>query len=108
MKNKKTESRFESRLESTDRILKYFSDRKKRSIENSLLRPLYQEICKSLFIIFSMMIDVFIPLQLLLMLSIPINYVSSLSLFIILLYVELRMYGKIWGKKGIWSIEKYR
>ena len=98
MKNK-IKSRLEARLEATDQLLKYFSDRRRKSIEDSLTRSLYQEILRTIFIVFSMLICVFIPLQLSLSFSIPLNYIASLSLFLILLYVDLKIYEKIWGKK---------
>ena len=108
MKNKKIKSSLETRLEATDRLLKYFSDRKRKSIEDSLVRPLYQEILRTLFIVFSMLICVFIPLELLLYLFTPLNYITSTVVFLIIFYVELKVYEKIWGKKGKWSIEKYK
>ena len=108
IKSRKVKSNLETRLEATDRILKYFSERKRRSIENSLVRPLYQEVLRTLFIILSMLTCIFIPLQLLLDFFTPLNYIASPLMFLILFYVELKIYEKIWGKKGIWSIEKYK
>ena len=108
IKSRKVKSNLETRLEATDRILKYFSERKRRSIENSLVRPLYQEVLRTLFIILSMLTCIFIPLQLLLDFFTPLNYIASSLMFLILFYVELKIYEKIWGKKGIWSIEKYK
>ena len=108
IKNKKIKTDLETRLEATDRLLKYFSNRKRKNIENSLVRPLYQEVLKTLFIILSMLTCVFIPLELLLDFIIPLNYIVSLAVFLVIFYAELKVYKKIWGKKGKWSIEKYK
>ena len=106
MKRKGSESVFKSRLENTERALAYLSKRRRENIKKSLIRPLYQEILKCIFIVFVMFIDVFIPLQILIEMPTPVNSVGSIISIIIFFCIEIKLYQVIWGKNGCWSIEK--
>ncbi len=106
MKEKGSESVLKSRLENTERALAYLSKRRQENIKKSLIRPLYQEILKCIFIVFVMLIDVFIPLQILIEMPTPVNSIGSIIALIIFLCIEIKIYQMIWGKNGCWSIEK--
>jgi hypothetical protein len=106
MKGKGSESALKSRLENTERALAYLSKRRQENIKKSLIRPLYQEILKCIFIVFVMLIDVFIPLQILIEMPTPVNSIGSIIALIIFLCIEIKIYQMIWGKNGCWSIEK--
>jgi hypothetical protein len=101
-------SRWEKRLEIVENSLKRYSERRKKNIYHSLLRPLYQEILKSIFIIIIMITDTFILLEIILILDIPINIIIFFILGFIIFYIELKIYNSLWGKNGKWSIEKYK
>ena len=106
MKGKGSESVWESRLENTERAFSYLSKRRQENIRKSLVRPLYQEILKCIFVVFVMLIDVFIPLQILIEIPTPVNSVGSIIALISFLFIEIKIYRAIWGKNGCWSIEK--
>ena len=106
MKEKGSESVWKSRLENTERALAYLSKRRQENIKKSLIRPLYQEILKCIFIVFVMLIDVFIPLQILIEMPTPVNSIGSIIALISFLCIEIKIYQMIWGKNGCWSIEK--
>jgi len=106
MKGKGDESIWKSRLENTERALAYLSKRRQENIKKSLIWPLYQEILKCIFIVFVMLIDVFIPLQILIEMPTPVNSIGSIIFLITFLCIEIKIYQVIWGKNGCWSIEK--
>ena len=106
MKEKGSESVLKSRLENTERALAYLSKRRQENIKKSLIRPLYQEILKCIFIVFVMLIDVFIPLQILIEIPTPVNSIGFIIALITFLCIEIKIYQMIWGKNGCWSIEK--
>ena len=108
MKKKKSESVRESRHEAFDSMLLRVSKRRKESIEKSMLRPLSQEILRCIFIIFIMLLDTFVLLQILLDLPRPFGFILFAIILIVALYVEIRIYGSIWGKNGCWSLDQYR
>ena len=108
MKKKRSESVWESRNEAFDSMLLRVSKRRKESIEKSMLRPLYQEVLKCIFIIFIMLFDTFVLLQLLVDVVSPFNYIAFFIVLAVMLYVEIRIYGSIWGKNGCWSLDQYR
>ena len=101
-------SRWDKKLEIVDNTLKRYSDRRKKNIYQSLLRPLYQELLKSIFIIIIMIFDTFILLEIILILNIPINIIIFFITAYILFYFEIKIYNKFWGKNGKWSIDKYK
>jgi len=108
MKKKRSESVRESRTEAFDNMLSRVSKRRRESIEKSMLRPLYQEILKCIFIIFIMLLDTFVLLQLLVDVVSPFNYIAFFIVLAVMLYVEIMIYGSIWCKNGCWSLDQYR
>jgi hypothetical protein len=99
--------RLEKRLEIVETTFKKYSERRKKNIKKSLIRPLYQEFLKSLFIIIIMILDVFLILEIIILLSFPINLISIIIITVIL-YIEKKIYNKYWGQTGKWSINKYK
>lgn len=101
-------SRIDNRLNIVENTFKKYSDRRKKNIQNSLLRPLYQEFLKTLFIIIIMIFDIFLSLEIILSLNFPINLIIlTISIFFIL-YAEIKIYSAYWGIHGKWSINKYK
>jgi len=82
--------------------------RKRESIQKSMIRPLYQEALKSLFLVIVLFVDTLIPLEIYLDLPNIINIVLALVTLGIFLYVEICIYNLLWGKNGRWSLEKYK
>ena len=101
-------SRLDIHVEKTEKLVNYLLRKKRENIQNSLLRPLYQEALKSLFLVIVLLIDTLIPLEVFRMLFSPLNIVMSIIILGIFLYIEIRLYNSLWGKKGRWSIEKYK
>ena len=101
-------SRLDIHVEKTENMVNYLLRKKRENIQNSLVRPLHQEALKSLFLVIVLLIDTLIPLEVFRMLYYPLNIVISLIILGIFLYIEIRLYNLIWGKKGRWSIEKYK
>lgn len=101
-------SRLDVHVEKTENLVKYLLRKKRDNIQNSLVRPLYQEALKSLFLVVVLLIDTFIPLEVYRDLPAPFNIAVSLFVLGVFLYVEIRLYNSFWGKKGRWSIEKYK
>ena len=98
---------FNKRLEYLENSFKRYSQRRKKSIYNSLIRPLYQEILQSLYLIFIMILDAFILIEIIINFNIPINLLLFLIISFVIIYFEYKLYKKIWGLNGIWSINKY-
>ena len=101
-------NRLDIHVEKTENMVNYLLRKKRENIQNSLVRPLYQEALKSLFLAIVLLIDTLIPLEVFRMLSYPLNIVISFIVLGIFLYIEIRLYNSVWGKKGRWSIEKYK
>jgi hypothetical protein len=101
-------NRLDIHVEKTENMVNYLLRKKRDNIQNSLVRPLYQEALKSLFLVIILLIDTLIPLEVFRMFSSPLNIVMSLIIFSIFLYIEIRFYNSVWGKKGRWSVEKYK
>ncbi len=101
-------NRLISPVKKTEDLTKYLLKRKQENIKKSLLRPLYQEALKSLFLVAVLLIDTLIPLEIFLDLFSPLNIILAIVVLIIFLYIEIRMYNAFWGKKGRWSLEKYK
>jgi len=101
-------NRLDIHVEKTENMVNYLLRKKRDNIQNSLVRPLYQEALKSLFLVIVLLIDTLIPLEVFRMFSSPLNIVMSLIIFSIFLYIEIRFYNSVWGKKGRWSVEKYK
>jgi ABC-type xylose transport system permease subunit len=101
-------SRSDTHVEKTENLVKYLLRKRKESIQNSLVRPLYQEALKSLFLVMVLLVDTFVPLEGYRIVPFPFNVIIALILLGILVYIEIRFYNSVWGKKGKWSIEKYK
>ena len=101
-------NRLDIQVEKTENLVNYLLRKKRENIQNSLVRPLYQEALKSLFLVIILLLDTLIPLEVFRMLFSPLNIVTSLIILVIFLYIEIRLYNSLWGKKGRWSIEKYK
>ncbi len=97
-----------SYVERTERLINNLLKRKRESIQKSMMRPLYQEVLKSLFLVVVLLIDTLIPLELYKNLPNIINILFTLVTLGIFLYVEIRIYNNLWGKNGCWSLEKYK
>ena len=108
MKKRRSRSVWESRHEAFDNMLLRVSKRKRESIEKSMLRPLSQEILRCIYIIFIMLLNTFVLLQILLDMPRPFGFILFIIILIVALYVEIRIYGSIWGKNGCWSLDHYR
>ena len=87
--------------------MQYLLKKRKESIQNCLIRPLYQEALKSLFLVVVLLLDSLLPLEIYRILPSPFNIVGALFLLGIFLYGEIRFYNSLWGKKGRWSLERY-
>ena len=101
-------SRLDIHVEKTENLVNYLLRKKRENIQNSLVRPLYQEALKSLFLVIVLLIDTLIPLEVFRMLFYPLNIVMSLLILGIFLYIEIRLYNSLWGKNGKWPLEKYK
>jgi len=101
-------SRLDIHVEKTENMVNYLLRKKRENIQNSLVRPLYQEALKSLFLVIVLLIDTLIPLEIFRILFSPLNIVLFLIILGVFLYIEIRLYNSLWGKKGRWSIEKYK
>jgi hypothetical protein len=101
-------NRLDVHVEKTENLVHYLLRKKRENIQNSLVRPLYQEALKSFFLVVVLLIDTFIPLEVLRNLSSPFNIALCLVVLGVFLYVEIRIYNSLWGKKGRWSLDKYK
>jgi hypothetical protein len=104
----KRKSRMDIHVEKTENLVRYLLRKKSDSIQNSMVRPLYQEALKSLFLVCVLLVDTLIPLEVFRILPAPFNSILSLVILGIFLYIEIVMYNSLWGKKGRWSIDKYK
>jgi hypothetical protein len=100
-------SRLDVHVEKTENLVNYLLRKKRENIQKSLVRPLYQEALKSLFLVVILLIDTFIPLEVFRALPNPFNIVFSLFTLGVFLYGEMVAYNSLWGKKGRWPLEKY-
>ncbi len=100
-------NRLSSNVERFEKLINDFSIRKKESIQKSMIRPLYQEVLKSLFLVIIIIVDTLIPLEIFQILPNLINIIVTLIVLSIFLFVELYIYYLLWGKNGRWSLEKY-
>jgi hypothetical protein len=101
-------NRLSSNVERFEKLINNYSIRKKESIQKSMIRPLYQELFKTLFFVIIIIIDTLIPLEIFKVLPNIINIIVALIVLSIFLFVELHIYNLLWGKKGRWSLEKYK
>ena len=104
----KLKSRLDSHVEKTENLVNYLLRKKKENIQNSLVRPLYQEALKSVFFVCILLIDTLIPLDIFRVLPDPFNIIVSLGILGLFVYAQVRFYNMLWGKKGRWSLDKYR
>ena len=72
---KNNKSAWESRLEAFDNTLLRILNRRRESIKKIMLRPLYQEVLRCIFIVFLTLLDTFILLPILLNLPKPFNFI---------------------------------
>jgi len=100
--------RLDLHVEKTENLVNYLLKKKKENIQNSLVRPLYQEALKSLYFVVVLLADTLFPLEAYRSLVFPLNIVISVIILGVLLYLEIRLYNVVWGKKGRWSVEKYK
>ena len=101
-------NRLTSHVERKESFINYLLRRKRENIQKSLIRPLYQEALKSLFLVAVLLIDTLIPLEIFQSLPTTINIIFALLILILFLYVEIRIYNQLWGEKGRWSLDKYK
>jgi hypothetical protein len=101
-------NRLDLHVEKTENLVHYLLRKRRENIQNSLIRPLYQEALKSLFLVAVLLIDTLVPLELFVMLGFPFNIVISLTVTLFFLYIEIRVYNTIWGKQGRWSLNNYK
>jgi hypothetical protein len=101
-------NRLDVHVEKTEKLVHYLLRKKRENIQNSLVRPLYQEALKSFFLVAVLFIDTFIPLEVFRSLLSPFNIALCLVILGVFLYVEIRIYNSLWGKKGRWSLDKYK
>ncbi len=101
-------SRLDFHVEKTENLIQYLLKKKKENIQNSLVRPLYQEALKSLFLVSVLLIDTLFPLEAYRRFVFPLNIVVTAILLGVFLFLEIRVYNGLWGKKGRWSIEKHK
>jgi len=81
-------TRRSSRLDLFEDAVQCFSKKRAEGIKKSLIRPLHHEMMRCFFIVVVMIIDVFVPLQILIDASVPYSYVFSVIMLLILLYFE--------------------
>ena len=101
-------NRLTSFVERTEGVINHLLRRKRESIQKSLIRPLYQEALKSLVLVFVLLVNTLIPLEIFKDHPATINIIFALVILTLFLYVEMRIYNQLWGKKGRWSLEKYK
>jgi hypothetical protein len=96
-----------SRLERQETLWASLGRRRRQRIRRTSLRPLYQEILKSLFLTGAIIVDALLPLQVFVSFTFPVDVIASVIPLCILLYIEIRIWNAVWGKGGRWGIEKY-
>jgi hypothetical protein len=96
-----------SHMNRADGFWSTMANRRRESIRKSLLRPLYQEALKTLFLVAVLLIDSLIPLQFYVSLRSPLNIIGTIASLGILLVIESRIYNALWGKNGRWALKKY-
>lgn len=96
----------QSRVERADRLWLSIARWRRESIRKSLIRPLYQEALKTLFIVAVLLVDSLIPLQFYVSLASPYNIIITLVILGVFLFVEMRIYNALWGKNGPWALTK--
>ena len=101
-------SRWDKKLEIVENTFKRYSERRRKNIYQSLLRPLYQEILKCIFFIITMIFNTFLLLEIIIIFNYPSNVIIFLISISTLFYIEIKIYNIYWGTKGKWSINKYR
>jgi hypothetical protein len=104
----KRKSRLDIHVEKTENMVRYLLRKKTDSIQSSMVRPLYLEALKSLYLVCVLLVDTLIPLEVFRILPPPFNSIISLVILGIFLYIEIVMYNCLWGKKGRWSIDNYK
>ncbi len=96
-----------SRVERMDLFWTSRATRRRERIRKTMLRPLYQEVLKNLFLALVLIVDVLLPLQVFMSLGFPVNMLAALVAVCVLLYIEMRIWNAVWGRSGRWSLEKY-
>ena len=91
-------NRLDIHVEKTENMVNYLL-RKKRKHPEQFSTTTVPEALKSLFIVIVLLIDTLIPSRVFRMLSYPLNIVITLIILGIFLYIEIRLYNSLWGKK---------
>ncbi|MBU0496624.1 MAG: hypothetical protein KKG04_01550 [Candidatus Thermoplasmatota archaeon] len=94
------------RIEQLENAWKRISERRIKSIQNSMIRPLYQEIIKMIFYVFVTIFNSLLLLQILIESTTIIIDVIYIMVLTVVSYLEYRVYAALWGKKGRWSLIK--
>jgi hypothetical protein len=55
-----------------------------------------------------LLLDTLIPLEIIRVFSSPLDIFLALLTLGFFFYVEIRIYNSLWGKKGRWSLDKYK
>ena len=105
---KQRKNRITSYVERTENLMNILVRKRQENIKKSMMRPLYQEALKSLFLIIVLLVDTLIPLEIYTKFPNIINILLTLVTLGIFLYVEIYIYNLLWGKNGRWSLEKYK
>jgi hypothetical protein len=103
----KTTSEDSSKIKRADGFWSMIATRRRESIRKSLLRPLYQDALKTLFLCVVLFLDSLVPLQFYVSFGSPLNIVGTLVALGVFLYVEARIYNALWGKNGRWALKHY-
>jgi hypothetical protein len=101
-------NRLTSNVERVEKLINNLLIRKRESIQKSMIRPLYQELLKSLFLITVILIDTLIPLEIFQVFPSILNIILALITLSIFLFVEIYIYNLLWGRNGRWSLDKYK
>jgi len=84
-------NRLDLHVEKTENLVNYLLKKKKENIQNSLVRPLYQEALKSLFLVGVLLLDTLLPLEAYRSLLFPLNIVISIIILTDLVHLEIRL-----------------
>jgi NADH:ubiquinone oxidoreductase subunit 3 (subunit A) len=99
-------SKWDKKLETIENTFKRYSERRKNNIYKSLIRPLYQEFLKCFFLVFILLLNSFIILEIIINFFFPLNIFISLIIIFACLFIEIKIYILYWGNNGKWSLEK--
>jgi hypothetical protein len=101
-------SRWNDRVERAESFWMSLVNKRWERIHKSMTRPLYQEALKSLFFVGILIVDALLPLEIWRDIIFPLNIAGALIILCVLLYIEIWIYERTWGKNGRWSLEQYK